>query len=305
MNKKILITGASGFIGYNIFHHLKKKNLNVAGLDNFKVKNSNIDYKTKKKIIYCDILNKKKLKKILKQYDIIIHLAAIEDQKYISKCPDKAFDVNFTGTKNIIDSLKKDQLIIFFSSNLVYCKNSRLINEKSLTQPNEIYGISKLLSENYIKLKSKLEKFNFFIIRNFTTFGPYQTQKSYIPSLINLALKKKKIDIWNPKKYRDLQYVGDLCENIFQLISNLKKINKNLVLNAASGIAHSPLFIAKTLANLIDRKILITCPKIKNLRDSRKLVSILNFKKILKNKYKVSDFKKSLLKTLKFYKTIG
>ena len=43
MNKKILITGASGFIGYNIFHHLKKKNLNLAGLDNFKVKNSNID----------------------------------------------------------------------------------------------------------------------------------------------------------------------------------------------------------------------------------------------------------------------
>jgi UDP-glucose 4-epimerase len=303
IKKNFLVTGAHGFIGYNVLSYFKKKKINIKGLDNFSTKNLNFKKKNSIKIINCDILDKKKIKNIIKNFDVIIHLAAIENPNFILKFPDLTFDVNFYGTKNIVDNLSSKQLFIFFSSNTVYGNNSKLpLSEKSITSPSEIYGISKLLSENYIEHLSKFKNFKYFIIRNFPTFGPYQTKKSYIPTLINSALIKNKFEIFDAKKYRDLQYVEDLCENLFQLILMKNKVKKNIILNAASGNAYSSLFIAQTLKKLINVNFTVKKNNSNKIKKLKRLADIKNFRKILKRKYKISTFNKSLLKTIDFYK---
>lgn len=304
IKKNFLVTGANGFIGYNLISYFKKKKLNITGLDNYSVKNLNFEKKNKIKIINCNILNKAKIKKFIKNFDVIIHLAAIEDQNFIVKYPDLSFDVNFLGTKNIVDNLNSKQLLIFFSSNTVYKNSNKLpLSEKSITSPSEIYGISKLLSENYLEHMSKLKNLKYFVIRNFPTFGPYQAKKSYIPSLINSALEKNKFEIFDAKKYRDLQYVEDLCENIFRLILMKNKVKKNIILNAATGISYSSLFIAQALKKLMNVDFVVKKKNSNKIKKLKRLVDIKNFRKILKGKYKISSFNKSLLKTIDFYKS--
>lgn len=302
IKKKFLITGAGGFIGYNLLKFLTKKNINVTGLDNFLVKNSNFKNTTNKKIINCDILNKKKISNLIKKFDVIVHLAAIEDQKFLTKHPDKAFDINFNGTKNIVNNLSSNQLLVYFSTNIVYGNISKIpINESHETLPNEVYGISKLLSENYIKFTSQYKNYKYCIIRNFNTFGPYQGNNSYIPSLINSAIKKNKFEIWNANKIRDLQFIDDLCENLLNLINNQIKTKKNITLNAASGNVYSAKYIADIISKSLNTKYTIKNKNTPKIEKIKKLVNIFKFKKILKGKYKVSNFKASLLKTINFY----
>ena len=302
MKKKILITGAAGFIGYNILTFLEKKN-NVKGLDNFIVKDTKFKKKNYKNIIDCNILDKKKIKKIVEKFDVIIHLAAIQNPKFIKRNPEKTFDINFNGTRNIVDNLRSNQLFIYFSSNIVYGNIKKYpITENSSTKPNEIYGISKLISEKYIKISSEYNKFKYFIIRNFNTFGPYQGNNSYIPTLINSGLKNDNFEIWNPNKIRDLQYIDDLCNNINSLIQISKKKN-NIIINAASGNSYSPNHIAKIIGKEIKKNFVVKDNQKKNIElNVKKIVNIEKFKEILRGKYKVSNFKKSLQKTVKFYK---
>lgn len=301
--KKFLITGAGGFIGYNFFKFLRKKKIDVTGLDNFLVKNANLKNISNKKIINCDVLNKKKINSIVKKYDIIIHLAAIEDQKFLIKYPNRSFDINFNGTRNIVDSLSSKQLLVYFSTNVVYGNLTKTpIDENHKTFPNEVYGISKLISENYINLTSQYKNYKYCIVRNFNTFGPYQGNNSYIPSLISSAIKKKKFEIWDGNKIRDLQYVDDLCINIFNLIKNQNKIKKNITVNAASGNSYSAKHIADIISKFLKVKYKIKHKNSKYVTKIKKIVNVDKFKKTIDEKYKVTDLNVSLLKTINFYK---
>ena len=87
--KKFLITGAAGFIGNALYKKMLYKKYHVKGLDNFKF-SKNID----KNIIRCDLLNLNKLKKVIKSFDIVIHLAGIDSRDYFKKKFNYSYDVN-------------------------------------------------------------------------------------------------------------------------------------------------------------------------------------------------------------------
>ncbi len=299
MQNKVLITGVSGFIGFNLYQYLKKKKIIVKGIDNFNVRNNFIKNKADKNIINCDILNEKKLKKIIKKFNIIIHLAAIEDLSFIKKFPDRCFKVNFDGTKNIVNNLHKDQMLIFFSSNVAYGNlENKIITEKLKMNPNNIYGLSKYMAENYIRNFSKINNLNYIILRNFTTFGPFQGLKSFVPTLILSLLKNGKLNLFNPRKFRDLQFIDDLSSNIYQIIKRKNKI-KNTIFNLASGKPYSSYEIAKKLYkifNLYFKKE----KKYENIKPLQK-VSIDKLKKVLKKDFSRTNIDLSLKKTYNFY----
>jgi len=303
LKKKYLITGAAGFIGFNLFNFLKKKKEEVIGLDNFIVKNS--IHNKKKKIININILNKSKLKKKLANADIIIHLAAIENQNFIKKFPRKSYEINFNGTKNIVDQLNSNQTLIFFSSNLVYSKELKyFLSEKSKIEPQGIYGKSKLNAEKYIINKANKKKFKYFIIRNFSTFGNYQGKNSYIPTLIHSAIKEKKIEVWNTYKLRDIQYIDDLCQNIYNLILNNDGNKKSHIINSASGKSYTSKKIAKFIAKKLFAKCILKKENTKSYK-KKTVVKIDKFKSLIKVKYKTTPINQSLSRTINFYKING
>ena len=143
--KKILITGANGYIGNCLFHILKAK-FSVIGID--KTDNNN------KKIHIINMLDKKKLDIIISKIkpDLIIHLAAqsLVDEKINNN---KYFKNNIVVTKNLIDIMKKNNIknIIFSSTASVYKKQKLILKEKSLLKPISTYAKTKLLCEKIIK----------------------------------------------------------------------------------------------------------------------------------------------------------
>lgn len=260
MMKKILITGAAGYIGNCLFSYLKKK-YEVYGLDKV---NNKFFYKV-------DLLNIKLTNQILKKLkpDLIIHLAgqstvdSIENKKdYIKN--------NQNATANLIKCMKVNGIkkIIFSSTAAVYKSNSnKIFSERSVIKPNNIYGSTKYKSELLIKQSN----INYIIFRFFNVCSSipqlkvgemHNPETHLIPLAVHKILKNKKINIYgNTFKtrdgtcIRDYIHVFDLClafERTLQLIF-LNKISKKII-NLGSGYGYTTLEVVKKIQQIIKKK---------------------------------------------------
>jgi UDP-glucose 4-epimerase len=263
MMKKILITGAAGYIGNCLFSYLKKK-YEVYGLDKVDNNNNKFFYK-------ADLLNIKLTNQILKKLkpDLIIHLAgqstvdSIENKKdYIKN--------NQNATANLIKSMKVNAIkkIIFSSTAAVYkSNNNKIFSERSKIQPNNIYGSIKYKCELFIK-QSNL---NYIIFRFFNVCSSipqlkvgemHNPETHLIPLAVHKILRNKKIKIYgntfetrDGTCIRDYIHIFDLClafERTLQLIF-LNKISKKII-NLGSGYGYTTLEVIKKIQQIIKKK---------------------------------------------------
>ena len=299
--KDFLVTGAAGFIGSNILRKLIELNYEAYGLDNYKFSlNKNFD-DIKNYIFNVDINNKYDILKHISEYRSIIHLAAVDDRTYHSKNFISSNRINIEGTLNIISQLRKDQQIIYLSSNMVYGEARYLpIDENHPTMANEPYALSKLISESYIKSYSLNKNFEYKIIRNFNTFGPGQSTNSLIPSLILEGRKKNSIEVWSPETIRDFQYIDMCSENIINICTN-KKI-KNEIINLGTGNKIYMKDFAKIICSIMGCKLEIISKK--NPISFQNYADINKLKKILGNNFCETNLIESLEKTIDYYKKI-
>ena len=239
----ISITGAAGLIGKSLVKRLILKGHTVKAMD-FKEKfNRDKEYLkfVKKKgieVIYGSILNKAKCKLLVKDSSLIIHLAAVLGVKNTEKKKKYCLNVNFGGTKNIINLIKKEKKrLIFASSSEVYGEpDKNPIDEKSKLKGKSVYAISKILSEKEIINQSKKYKnFSFTILRFFNTYGEDQVAQFLIPKFINNIKKKKALIInGNGNQLRGYLYVDDVVEGICSILLR-PKVSKNKIYNLGNS----------------------------------------------------------------------
>ena len=206
---KILITGAAGFIGFNLCKYLlEKTNFNILGIDNLndyydvslkkkrlKYLNSYKKFKFKK----IDITRSFSLEKIFKKYkfDFVYNLAAQAGVRYSINHPRKYIDANILGFFNIIDYCKKYNVkrLFYASSSSVYGESKKFpLKETENITPKNIYGLSKKINEEISFIYNQFYNLKLTGLRFFTVYGEWGRPDMMMLKFIDSYFKKKYLD---------------------------------------------------------------------------------------------------------------
>jgi len=255
-NKKVLITGSDGFIGSHLVERFLKEKCDVRAFVFYNSFNSwgwldtlPPEDLSRVEIFAGDIRDPLTVRKAVKDINIICHLAALIGIPYSYIAPNSYIDTNVKGTLNVVQAAKDFNLqkIIITSTSETYGSAIYVpIDEKHPYQPQSPYSASKI-SADQIAL-SYYHSFNLpvSIIRPFNTYGPRQSARAIIPTIITQILKgKKAIELGSLFPTRDLTYVSDLCE------AYVKMCKKDNIEGEIINIGNSNEISIKDLANLI------------------------------------------------------
>ena len=246
--KRVLVTGASGFIGSNLIEELVERNFFVNALIDKDLGNlEDIYQKNKEKItiIKGDILDKERIEEALKGVKIVFHLAGISSVSEFVSNPEYSFNVNVKGTQNLLETSQDKGLekIILISSSLVYVGNLQKINEEGEVEIKSPYAESRREAE-LIALKEYSENnLPVLIVRLFNVYGKKQSVKAVIPKLICQAIKNEEIYV-NCSAEKDFTYIDDAVDALIKL-SEIKENGE--IINLGSGKSTSLYEISKIL----------------------------------------------------------
>lgn len=225
--KKILVTGADGFIGSHLTEMLVARGYEVTGLAQYNSFNSwgwldDIDDLSKINVVTGDVRDPHFCKHITAGMDAVLHLAALIAIPYSYIAPDSYIDTNVKGTLNICQAAKENGVkrVIHVSTSEVYgTANYVPIDEKHPLQPQSPYSASKIGADSMAM--SFYNSFNLplTIARPFNTYGPRQSARAVIPTIISqIASGQKKIQLGDTIPTRDFNYVIDTCRGFLALL---------------------------------------------------------------------------------------
>lgn len=261
--RKILVTGAAGFIGSHVSHHLHALGDTVVGLDNF-----NDYYSTKLKrdrearllkkgitIHEQDIVDREKLEKLIDEHAIthIIHLAAQAGVRYSFSHPDLYIRSNIDGFLNLLEVCKKRASIpiVYASSSSVYGRNEKIpFSIDDVTdRPANIYGMTKKANELMAYSYHHLYGMSLVGLRFFTVYGPWGRPDMAYYSFTKAIFEETPIHLYNfGDMRRDFTYIDDIVQGI---VKSLEIKSGNYLFNLGNNRPES----LHTFVSLIEKAV--------------------------------------------------
>jgi NAD dependent epimerase/dehydratase len=262
--KKILITGASGFIGSHLTEKLVNLGHTVRVIVPYNVENSwgwldYLDAKIKKnlEVISGDICDQDLINKSVKDVDVVFHLAALISIPYSYISPRSYVSVNITGTLNLLEAARTHsvELIVNTSTSEVYGSSQYSpIDELHPLNAQSPYAASKIAADQLCLSYNKSFNLPVTIIRPFNTFGPRQSLRAAIPTMITqVIINKKEINLGNLISKRDFSYVDDTVMGFVSCLSNKKCIGE--VINLGSGYDFSMQEVLLIIEDILNKKL--------------------------------------------------
>ena len=301
MNKKILIIGGTGFLGYHLAKKCLLKKWDVTSISTNRPKK--MRFLPKVKYLVLDITKKKFLvKKIKSNYDFVVNFGGYVNHNEQSK----TYKSHYNGCKNLAELFKNKNIKSFIQigSSVEYGNVKSPQNENDITDVKKLksaYGKAKLMATNYLLKLNKKYNFPCTILRLYLVYGPSQDNNRLIPHTLNECLNDNTFMCSAGKQYRDFLFVEDLIRAILKCFNNNKSIGE--VINIGEG---KPRNVRKVIL-FIKNKINLGKPvfgKISLRRDEIFILypKISKAKKIL-NWKPYTSFQKGIETVIRYYKS--
>jgi len=260
--KRIVVTGAAGFIGSNLSDSLLERGAEVIGIDNlFNGKMENLDEAFKYdnfKFHKGDIRDLNFLLDIFEDIDIVYHLAAFTSVPQSVKMPENCNDVNVNGILNVLNAARRMDVekIIYASSSSVYGDTPTLPKKEDMRRlPISPYGVAKLACEAYMQVYHKVYGLKTSSLRYFNVFGPRQKDSTYsgvIAIWLGNIIRNEDLTIFGDgTNSRDFTYIMDVIQ------ANLLAANKDVageIFNIGAGSPITLTNLAKLILKLTNKE---------------------------------------------------
>ena len=243
---RALVTGADGFIGSHLTELLVLSGYKVKALSQYNSFNNwgwleDINCKDQIEILAGDIRDSHYCKYISKDVDIIFHLAALIAIPYSYVAPNSYLDTNIKGTLNICQAARENGniRIIHTSTSEVYGTAQYVpIDEKHPMQPQSPYSASKIAADAMAMSFHNAFDLPVTIARPFNTYGPRQSARAVIPTIIlQIANGIKEIKLGDTSPTRDFNYVEDTCKGFLAIAKNDQTIGETINIGSNSEIS--------------------------------------------------------------------
>ena len=256
---KILITGATGFIGSHLTEYLVEKGFNVVAFDRYNSNNhwgwlEHSKYKNDLNVILGDVRDYDSVSKAMAGCNTVFHLAALIGIPYSYTSPLAYIRTNIEGTYNVLEGAKNlsiEQVLVTSTSETYGTAQYVPIDEKHPLVGQSPYSASKISADQLAISYCKSFELPVKIVRPFNTYGPRQSARAIIPTIISQILNgKTEIELGSLSPTRDLTFVTDTCtgfEEIYKSDSLFGEVT-NIGINAEISIGD----LAELIANKMD-----------------------------------------------------
>jgi NAD dependent epimerase/dehydratase len=224
--KRVLVTGASGFIGSHLVERLVKQGAQVNAFVRYNSRSDPgmlsclpSDIFEQVNVIYGDLRNLQAVEESVQGVDIIFHLGALIAIPYSYQHPDEVVETNILGTLNILLAARKNAIsrVVHTSSSEVYGTAIRVpIDEGHPLQGQSPYAASKIGADKLAESFYCAYQLPVVTLRPFNTYGPRQSARAVIPTIITQALTQDVICLGNLNARRDFTYVSDTVDGFLR-----------------------------------------------------------------------------------------
>lgn len=239
MIKKVLVTGADGFIGSHLVEELIKEGYDVRAFVFYNSFNTwgwldTLPPETLKKIdIFTgDVRDPNAVRTAMKDMDAVLHLAALIAIPFSYYAPDAYVDTNIKGTLNILQAARdlKTKRVLVTSTSEVYGTAQYVpIDEKHPYQGQSPYSATKIGADRLAESFYRSFNLPVTIVRPFNTFGPRQSARAVIPTIITQLLSgKTEIKLGSLEPTRDFNYVKDTAHGFIEILKSDRTIGEEI-----------------------------------------------------------------------------
>lgn len=258
---KVLVTGAAGFIGSHLTEALVKRGLEVRVFIRYNSSNSwgwletaQPEVRRQLDVIRGDLKDGDAVRKAVKGTDLVYHLGALIAIPYSYVHPHDFVQTNVVGTAHVLQAcLDASAKLVHTSTSEVYGTARRVpIDEDHPLQGQSPYSASKIGADKLVESFSLSFKLPTVTVRPFNTYGPRQSARAVIPTIICQALTADTIKLGSLDPVRDLTFVEDTVRGF--ILAGEKAAGSGATLNLGSGQAVSIGDLAARIVGLIGRK---------------------------------------------------
>jgi dTDP-glucose 4,6-dehydratase len=259
--RSVLVTGAGGFIGSHLAEALVREGASVRAFVRY---NSRGDHGwleacepevvRELEIFRGDLANPEAVAGAVAERDVVLHLGALIPIPYSYRHPREFVTANVTGTLNVLEATRREEVgrLVHTSTSEVYGTAQMVpIDEEHPLRPQSPYAATKVGADQLVLSYQRSFGMPVVIARPFNTFGPRQSARAVIPTIVSQALSREVIELGATDPTRDFLYVGDTVTGLLRCAE--AEGVEGEVINLGTGVEVSIGDVAERVQRLLER----------------------------------------------------